>query len=187
MSPRTQPPAPLTDASSYWRRLKAAVHPDRDAGDHELYVFLTALEEHVARCQRSCGGNSALAFTNAGEAYYSSAERSGSARVPYDEQLGYADEHVTLTLRAISVAQRVEEPYREVLMLLIDCPSYEHGRAAMQQMRGASYKQLGYMGRLVGMNEAQRSRLYELARTIPLSQTHAHHIIERLVEERRAA
>lgn len=47
MSPHT--PEPLSD-KSYWRRLLATVHPDRDGGDGELFVFLQALKEHIDGC-----------------------------------------------------------------------------------------------------------------------------------------
>ncbi len=42
MVPKTATPAPL-DSPSYWRRLKACVHPDREGGSEELFVFLCAL------------------------------------------------------------------------------------------------------------------------------------------------
>jgi hypothetical protein len=97
--PRTQTPAPLT-SPSYWRRLMATVHPDRDGGDHELFVFLTALREYV---QEGIGNHE--------PALQSSRQRESSAtgstdRIPFDEQLGYVDEFVTLTMRALSVGRR---------------------------------------------------------------------------------
>src|SRR3954453_22982387 len=49
ITPRTLT-RPLDDAS-YWRRLLATVHPDRDGGDAELFVFLTGLKEHVEGCR----------------------------------------------------------------------------------------------------------------------------------------
>jgi len=48
MTPRTRT-VPLGEPS-YWRRLKAAAHPDRNGGDGNLFIFLTALEEHVPLC-----------------------------------------------------------------------------------------------------------------------------------------
>jgi hypothetical protein len=48
MTPRTHT-RELTDRS-YWRRLMTAAHPDRNGGDGELFVFLTALREHVEEC-----------------------------------------------------------------------------------------------------------------------------------------
>jgi hypothetical protein len=42
----------LTDRS-YWRRLMATAHPDRNGGDGELFVFCTALRVHVEECMGS--------------------------------------------------------------------------------------------------------------------------------------
>jgi hypothetical protein len=82
--------------------------------------------------------------------------------------------------RAVSVSQHAEEPHRSVLVLLIDCPADERGLAAAKQERGATYKQLGQIARVVGMTEGERLRWYDLARSIPLSEKHASHIIGRL-------
>jgi hypothetical protein len=103
-----------------------------------------------------------------------------AARVPYDATLGFADEFVTLTMRALSVGRHAEEPHRSLLALLINCPADERGRAAAKQERGASYRQLGRIAHDVGMTEGERMRWYELARSIPLSEKHASHIIGRL-------
>jgi hypothetical protein len=168
---RTAVPARLDD-NSYWRRLLATCHPDRNNGDHELFLFLTALREHV----ESCDVPSPQSYTTG-----SSAER-----IPFDEQLGYVDEHVTLTMRAISIGQREVEPYRSTLGLLLDCSSQVHGRPALRQCRGATFKQLAYAAYLVGMSKTERVRWYELARSIPLSEKHISHIIGRR-DERRAA
>jgi hypothetical protein len=179
MTPRTQTRAPLDDRS-YWRRLKAAVHPDREAGDHDLFVFLAALEEHVRSCLNGYGR----------EAPYRTNEPSSPAteteRVPYDHQLGDADEFVKLTLRAISVGQRSEEPYRSVLALLFDCPAHEHGRPVLRQCRGASYRQLALIAHRLGWSKSERVRWYDLARAIPLSEAHASHLIDRLKETNAA-
>lgn len=45
---------------------------------------------------------------------------------------------------------------------------------------GASYKQLAYVGHLIGMDKEARSRWYEVARYVPLSHSHAAHIVEEL-------
>jgi hypothetical protein len=49
MNPRTATPAQLTD-KSYWRRLLATCHPDKDEGDHELFLQLPAAREYVEGC-----------------------------------------------------------------------------------------------------------------------------------------
>ena len=173
MSPRTCTAA--LDDRSYWRRLLATVHPDREDGAHELFVFLSALREHV----EECGGGSVSKL-------HSSRRREADGdRLLYDSSLGYVDEFVTLTLRALSVGQHVEEPYRWVLGHLIDCDATDHGRKAERQCRGASYKQLAAIGHKFGMSRAERCRWYEVARSIPLSDQHAHHILSKL--QRQAA
>jgi len=108
-------------------------------------------------------------------------------RIPYDPDLGYIDEFVTLTARALSVGKHAEEPFRGVLGKLIDCPAHTHGRAAAKQERGASYKQLAYIGHLAGFGKVERPRWYELARSIPLSEAHAGHLIARLKQAKKEA
>ncbi len=166
MTPRT--PAPLLDRS-YWRRLMSVVHPDRDGGDSELFIFLQSLREHVEECS---GGSIA--------ALHPSRHREDSKRIQFDQDLGAEAEFTTLTMRALSVGQHAEEPYRSVLMSLIDCDATGHGRRAARQCRGASYKQLAAIGHRFGMSKTQRCRWYEVARSIPLSDQHAHHILGRL-------
>jgi hypothetical protein len=172
MSPRTLT-APL-DSPSYWRRLLATCHPDRVGGDHNLFIFLQALREHVEECRQerlsSCDDSSWRRGWSSDTA----------ARIPYDEQLGYADEHIVLTMRATSIGARSEEPFASVLALLLDCPSQEHGRPALRQCRGATYKQRAYSAHLVGIDRGQRTRWYELARSMPLSEQHVHHLIAHL-------
>jgi hypothetical protein len=46
---KTALPAPL-DSPSYWRRLLATCHPDKPDGDHDLFIFLGGLREHVEGC-----------------------------------------------------------------------------------------------------------------------------------------
>ena len=115
------------------------------------------------------------------------AEREDPERIPYDPALGYEGEFCTLTMRALSVGRRAEEPYRSVLALMIDCPASEHGRQAAHQCRGASYKQLAFMGHMLGWSKAHRARWYEIARSIPLSEKHASHLIGRLTYATRRA
>jgi hypothetical protein len=110
LSPRTQAPASL-DSPSYWRRLLATVHPDR-GGDHELFLFLQALKEHVGEC----GGGSVSELCSSRHR-----DRHGHHdRVPYDEALGFVDEHTMLTHRALSIAETVQEPFCGVLRLVVD-------------------------------------------------------------------
>jgi len=165
----------------------ATVHPDR-GGDHELFVFLQALKEHVEECT---GGSVAELHSSRhrdrrGFGFGWTGGHDGPDRIPYDAQLGYVDEFVTLTMRALSVGQHVEEPYRSILALLIDCAVTDHGRRASRQCRGASYKQLAAIGHRFGMDKAQRQRWYEVARSVPLSEQPARHILSGLQKEAAA-
>ena len=170
MSPRSQAPAPL-DSPSYWRKLMAVTHPDRGHGDHELFVFLTALREQVEGCSRHREDG----LEPAHHRYHD------RARVPYDEALGFVDEHIMLTHRALSIAETVEEPFCGVLRLLVDYDdNVEHGGRALRQCRGATWCQVSYIAHLANMSKAERQRWYELCRSIPLSEALASHLINRL-------
>ena len=144
MSPRTKAPAPLADRS-YWKRLLSTVHPDRDGEDVELFHFLTALREHVQGC--TSGSVTEL---------HSSRYRDGGAqhrhndRVPYDEALGYIDEHAMLTHRALSIAETVQEPFYDVLRKLCDYDNVEHGRRASKQCCRATWRQIPLSEALAG-------------------------------------
>src|SRR5215212_9876955 len=163
--------APALD-KTMWRKLFARCHPDA-GGDHELFVFLSALREHVEGCESG----------SVVQIHPSSRRREEPKRIPFDSSLGYVDEFVTLTMRALSMGQHVEEPYRSVLALLIDCDATDHGRRGERQCRGASYKQLAAIGHKFGMTKPQRCRWYEVARSIPLSDQHAHHILSKAQRE----
>jgi hypothetical protein len=182
VSPRTTPLVALDDRT-YWRRLLATVHPDRDGGDAELFVFLSALREHVASCRVKPVLDSSR--RREGSTKHSKQHDHGQDRIQFDASLGAEDEFWTLTHRALSIGQTVEEPFRSLLALLLDCGATNHGRRADQQSRGATWKQVAYTAHLAGFNAAQRSRWYEIARVIPLSEAHAAHIINSL--KRQAA
>jgi len=167
--PRSSTPAPLDDRS-YWRRLLASVHPDR-GGEHELFLFLTALREHVEGCSRQRDG----IHPAHNRGYHHDKDR-----VPYDEALGFVDEHTMLTHRALSIAETVEEPFCGVLRLLVDYDNIEHGRRALKQCRGATWRQAGYIAHLSGVSKAERQRWHELCCSIPLSEALASHLINRL-------
>jgi hypothetical protein len=60
--------------------------------------------------------------------------------------------------------------------------TYTPERIALRQCRGASFKQLGYISHLAGLSKEQRGIWYEIARSVPLSEQHAHHLIGKLKE-----
>jgi len=148
----------------------ASVHPDRDGGDHELFLFLQGIREYV----EECGSRH--------RDVHDLVHHRGHARdrIPYDEALGFVDEHTMLTHRALSIAETVEEPFCGVLRLLVDYDNIEHGRRALKQCRGATWRQAGYIAHLSGVSKAERQRWYELCRSIPLSEALASHLINRL-------
>lgn len=51
-----------------------------------------------------------------------------------------------------------------------------------QESEGSTYRQLGFIAYRVGMNAAQRSSWYRIAREISLSVHHASHITGRLLD-----
>jgi hypothetical protein len=114
------------------------------------------------------------------------ADRGRAERIPYDPSLGHADEHVALTMRAMFIGGCTDEPFTSVLGLLSDCASQDHGRPALRQSRGATYKQLACVAHLFGMSRTQRRAWYALARAVPLSEQHAHHLITRLKRKEAA-
>jgi hypothetical protein len=156
----------------------AVAHPDRNDGDGELFVFLTALREHVESCSVAVYQRPPVEHHHVG--------REDQDRVPYDAALGAEDEFWTLTHRALSIAQRVEEPFRSLLLLLMDfCPT-DHGRRADKQARGATYKQLAYIAHLVPCDKEERIRWYEICRTIPLAEAHATYVVNELKRRAKA-
>ncbi len=165
--PRTATHPP--DDPRMWRRVLKRLHPDV-GGDAEAFVWAGSVRELV------CGGDSTR-VENSSRAY-PTAER--AERVPYDPALAFPDEFVRLTIRALSVGQHVEDPHRSVLSLLMDCFADDHGRGAAKQERGATYKQLAAIAHRAGMSKRERFRWYEVARSVPLSEKHASHILGRL-------
>lgn len=178
-------PAPLDDRR-YWWRLLAVAHPDRNGGDGDLFVFLTALREHVEGCcagsfpnlERFAHANARANATGTGEA---------PERVPFDPILSNADEFVRLTGRALEISGEVGEPFAAVLLLLVDLPAHDHGRAVPRQSRGASYRQLARITHTLGWSKEQRVRWYRIAESVPLSCAHASHIILGLQKSGRRA
>jgi hypothetical protein len=151
-----------------------ALPPGRARG-HETFIWVSNLHEHVA------GG--AIDPPKEGPRYTpGSRYHDDPDRVPFDPALGYADDFVGLTHRALSIGKCEEEPYRSLLALLLDCPAAEHGRRVERQCRGASYKQLAAIAYMVPMSKAERCVWYDVAHSIPLSDAHAHHMLSNLKE-----
>ena len=112
---RTALPVPLTDAS-YWRRLLATCHPDKDGGDPELFLFLTGLREHVEGCSVLCSNHTGTTTQDRNSYYQDRAYGNGSggrgdsareeqdtaARIPFAD---YPVEHIDLLRRALRIGQ----------------------------------------------------------------------------------
>jgi hypothetical protein len=155
-----------------WRRLLARLHPDA-GGDGELFTFGQAVREQVTgdgRCDR-CLAHSYSEYgssTNASEA---------KERIDFNPPTGDPFEHLRMIL---GVAKDVPNPFRDVLLLLIDCPTEDHGRAFASQATGASYRQLAYLAHLAGFSDEERQRWYSLAEDLSLSGRHVSHLISTL-------
>ena len=103
MAARTATPAP--NDAAMWRRLLRLAHPDT-GGDAGLFVWAREMQERIAGCSGAC------ASPRPHEPRMRA--RAASDRIPYDPALGFADEFLTLTMRALGVGQRAEEPHRSV-------------------------------------------------------------------------
>src|SRR5829696_5536085 len=136
------------------RKLKALAHPD-NRGHHELFAWTVDVIE--AACSGSHNAPKKEVEHPSPPPGCSSPE-ANPARITYDAALGFADEFVMLTLRAVGVGRHAEEPYRSLLALLVGCPAGDDGRAAARQERGATYRQLSRIAHDAGTTPEQRRR-----------------------------
>ncbi len=171
----THPP----DDPRMWKRVVARCHPD-SGGDSETFVWAMATREAI------CGG--ALGATvprydHGGHPSRREASTSDAERVPFDPSLDFE----VLTDRAVAYSEGVDEPYASLLRSLADCYPATEGPLLHQQRRGATYRQLAAIVHRVGMSGSERARWYEVARSVPLSQRHAGHILGRLKAKPEAA
>ncbi len=165
--------SPPTDAR-LWRLLLARCHPDA-GGNEEVFVFAQGVREAVASCApaaRQLCERCPSTPTGARPA-------EDTARIPFDPDLR---DPVTLTCRAISLAEEVAHPYSAALRLLANCSPAAHGRLQLAERRGATYRQLAAIAHAVGMSYPERLEWYTVAESVPLSQRHAGHILSRIKE-----
>jgi hypothetical protein len=158
-----------------WRALLLRVHPDH-GGTEELFVWVSALKEHVAG-----DGIEPIVDDRPRRARYRDYAAKESERVSFDS---FAD-HDALTDRAVAMADAVAEPFASLLRSLSGCYPSADGPRYCQQRKGATYKQLAAIGHRVGMTRAERTQLYRICESVPLSQRPASHIFSYL--EARAA
>jgi len=169
-------PTLLATDRAMWRKLKARAHPDA-GGDHELFVWTGSLEALVCGSEQSRrpedrrepGEPRCQAYREAGEE---------PARVSYPRGTDFWE----ATRRALWHASAIADGYGRLLSLLEDC--WPLDGVWREQERGASYKRLAAIGHMAGMEAAERSGWYRVAKSMPLSDRHAGHILSRL--ERRA-
>ena len=175
MSPRTLT-SPPTDRSK-WRLLLALVHPDR-GGDHDFFIWVRALYDHVA--------GDGIEDPPRRPAYERERRSPDPVeRVPYHDAFNMPSFN-DLTRRVLDVSDRVEEPYARILALVYDCAE-EPRRGALykQQHQGATYKTLAAIAYAARMTKAERTRCYRIVESVPLSQRHARDILATL--KRQAA
>jgi hypothetical protein len=188
---RTPAQASLTD-KRMWRRLLARVHPDT-GGSEELFVWTQTLREEL------CGNASLPESVFASRVWeeFVAAQRSrprteprpkkkpktvkrNRTRIPFDTTLSFDE----LTDRALEVAATLEEPYSELLPLLLEgceLPGFGCDPAFIEKARtvGAYYARLADVGHALGFDGRARGRLYRFAKQVPLSDLHAVHITNR--------
>ncbi len=172
---RTMPP---TDPAMR-RRLKALAHPD-NGGTHDLFIWTTNLlesAEEPRRCSGACTGDSADRRGS------SPAPTTGRAAAPEPDRIPwtgvYSFEEVTRTaLRYASTGAS----YGPLLSLLADCRPLDD--KALQQSRGASYRQLAAVAHAHGMSKTERVAWYRLAEDLALTDRHAGHLLGRLKKRR---
>jgi hypothetical protein len=151
------------------------------AGDHSLFVWVSALRDHVAGDEAEYE-TSAYQRREPSEAtpHYPTSG-SHSERLDYSAAYQFAS-FEDLSARTVSMAATVGEPYGSLLRMLGSCyPAGVDDVAGYRaQHVGASYRQLAYIAHLAGMTGAERSRWYRIAESVPLSQRHAGHLIKEL-------
>lgn len=151
-----------------WRELLKRTHPDA-SGNHELFIFTMKLRDAVC-------GSELVPATSRREPRDRSRHDQQQARVPFDPFANFE----ALTDRAVALSEAVQQPYRPLLQTLANCYPATGGALYDQQKRGATYRQLAAIGHMVGMSGAERAQWYKIAETVPLSQRHAGHVIQRL-------
>ena len=163
----TRTPTLPPDDKEMWRKLVALTHPD-SGEDHELCIWTQNVREHV------CKGVTAPWPQPKPKPKPSTVYEDGRVPFPSDSIFG------VLTATAIERAGAVSTLYGRLLLLLGDCYATTH--LPHEEQRGASYKRLAYIARLIGMSKSERIEGYRVAESIPLSDRYAGHIIKRLKE-----
>ena len=164
--------------------MKAACHPDRNGGDESMFLFVSALEEHVEECLavgHDHGGATSSHHEDRGGTAAGDREDAPAA-VPFEP-----GDHALLIVRALRLAHdhgRQQTAIVDLLHLLADYQQASSGRGELAEQKGASYKQLRYLAALADIPPIEA---YELGKRIPMSQSMCHHLISTLREGGQAA
>jgi hypothetical protein len=158
-----------------WRKLLSRAHPD-GGGEHELFVWATALKEHV------CGGAGRSYTPPRTEEDHTQRTRAkpDSGRVPFEPRAWGIATHRELIERAMELAEDAPIIYRLLIGLLEDCYTAITPQQEEREYRGASYKQLARIAHQVAMSKSERVAWYRFCERIPMSQRMAGHILGRL-------
>jgi hypothetical protein len=151
VTPRTVAPPP--DHGPSWRKVLGKLHPDAPSGDESLFVWLAAVREHVLGADgpsSSRGASERPQSYEAGSGRAHARRRSSGAsgptreRIPCEAAFWKAASFSELTRQALTLAERVGDPYASVLRLLADCVEAPERESVLyrQQNQGCSYKQL---------------------------------------------
>ena len=103
-------------------------------------------------------------------------------RIPFDPGVDF-EERTRAILRWY---RNASDPYRRVLLLLMDCDVAHHGRAYAQQYQGATYRQLASIAHVVDMSCEERQEWYAVCESVGLTHRHAAHILGHLKREEAA-
>lgn len=164
--------APVDDPKM-WRKARRPHHPD-NGGDAEVFIFLTAVMERVSALKAT---REAPREETVGDARRSGREAASTDRIPYPPGSDFRE----ITRTALRYACTHPGTFAGLLRRLADCETLVG--MERQQSRGASYRQLAYVGHLVGMSKPERVVWYRLAEDLVLTDRHCSHIISRLQKE----
>jgi len=160
-----------------WRKVLKRCHPDA-GGEEDLFIWINNVREwvfddRVEEAPREVRREPPRHYPQQTE------------RVPFEAAFQRFPDHESLVRYAIDLASTLEEPYSHLLLLLSDLYPAAPGDTTLERAEraGASFKQLAFVGHLIGLNATQRQRLYRIAESIPLSQRCAGHLIARLKHE----
>jgi hypothetical protein len=149
---RTSAPAPLDDRRM-WRRVAALVHPDA-GGDHEAFLFVTAVRETLEALPSRCSCNPLAGQHNrrhAGQSAYireAPYTADATARVPFSAPVN----HGALLDLAVREGKRRTDEIGALLTMLASYKQNTSGRHQPAEQRGSTFKQLKYLSILAGVD-----------------------------------